>query len=104
MGKKYIIVAGGARAQFQPIASVEIYDLTTNDWEKIDDLPKPVMRSQLIEDGRGGVLMVGGETDATYDIFYLPTKNGIWERISKSIGTPRYGHVAMMIPDALVPC
>ena len=93
---------------------MEIYDPRTNTWERAGDLPGPVSGGQLIEDGRGGVLLVGGDNVGkfsgykghgyTSDIFYLPGKGGIWSKTFKTIDIPRQFHVALLISDSFVHC
>lgn len=103
-GKKYIIVAGGITPNpdgSNRSLSVEIYDSTSNDWKEIDELPKPIRAGQLVEDGKGGVLIVGEDLSS---ILYLSTKDGIWKKTWKTIDNPRMGHLAMMIPDSFVNC
>ncbi len=64
---------------------------------------------QLIEDGRGGVLMIGGDDvgdfrGSTPHVFYLPGKDGHWHRTYKTLDVSRAHHVAMLIPDTFINC
>ena len=74
----------------------------------IKDIPKSLSKGQLIADGRGGVLMVGGDdgsdTRSTSDIFYLSNKNGDWMQTFKSLDVSSSDHVAMLVPDYIIEC
>jgi N-acetylneuraminic acid mutarotase len=90
-------------------ANVKIFDPVKQEWSKFHDLPRPLGGSKLIEDGRGGVLMVGGDDTGTFsghvsDIIYLSGKEGTWERTFKSLEKPSSHTVAMLIPDSYVQC
>ena len=120
-GHNYIIVAGGLVGEYYwsdddrdwygdyiTTESVEIYDPMTNNWSVADKLPKGISGGKLIEDGRGGVLMIGGDavghTGYTSDIFYLHGKDGTWKKTFKTMNNPSEFHVAMLIPDSFVWC
>ena len=94
--------------------TVEVYDPITNTWLEVNPLPEALSGSQLIEDGKGGVLMIGGDNVGTFseyrgrgdvsDIYYLSGKDGTWKKSFKVIDIPRQFHVAMLIPDSFVKC
>ena len=121
-GKSFIIAAGGEvgtyfedphtlkwKSTLKVTEKVEIFDPVKREWSIFQDLPRPISGSKLIEDGRGGLLMVGGDDIGTYgghvtDILYLSGKEGTWERTFKTLKKPSAHPVAMFIPDSYVKC
>ena len=90
-------------------AKVELFDPVKQEWAEFHDLPRPISGSKLIEDGRGGVLMVGGDDIGNYeghvsDIIYLSGKEGTWKRTFKTLEISSSHNIAMLIPDSYVQC
>ena len=90
--------------------TVEVYDLLQMRWSYINNLPLDLSGAQLIEDGRGGVLIVGGYRHSikysrySSDVFYLAEKDGIWKKTFKTLEHGRSRHAAMLIPDSFIQC
>ena len=121
-GNDYIIVAGGDVGRYcmdnktrewedNAIATVssEVFNPRTKTWSKFQDFPKPIYGGHLVEDGRGGALMVGGGTGGDDDraigeIIYLPGRNGTWQTTFKTLKLGKVFHVSMLIPDSFVQC
>ena len=104
----FVIVSGGETDNGKRLSTSEVYDIANNTWSLVASLPKSLSKAQLIEDRRGGVLMVGGDdgskTQSSSDIFYLPTKNGDWMQTFKSLDVSSSDHVSMLVPDSLIEC
>ena len=109
-GKVFIIVSGGNTDAWKKLKTTEMYDIVNDKWSSIADLPMPLTAGQLIADGRGGVLMIGGDDGAdqnvhpTSDIFYMATKDGAWEQTFKSLDVSSSHHVAILVSDSLIIC
>ena len=121
-GNSFVMVAGGEVGNYcydsctydrdndAAISNTsEIFDPLSNMWSKFEDLPIKISSGQVIEDGRGGVLMIGGDatgdfSGSTPHIFHLPGKDGHWRRTFKTLDVPRADHVAMLIPETFINC
>ncbi len=68
-----IIVAGGEDGR--PLSSVEILDEGSEEWRTDPNLPLSILWSQMVEDQKGGVILIGGSSDfnSSMDtLFHLP--------------------------------
>ena len=100
-----VLVIGGANAEIGVVASVEIYDPATENWELADDITTVRVghTATLLSDGR--VLVVGGvgpdgDTPVTGAEFFDPT-SGTWSSAGIVL-TPRLGHTATLLNDGRV--
>jgi hypothetical protein len=100
-----VLVIGGANAVIGVVASVEIYDPATENWEPADDITtiRVGHTATLLSDGRvlvlGGVGSDGG-TPVTEAEFFDPT-SGTWSSAGIVL-TPRLGHTSTLLEDGRV--
>ena len=121
-GNGFILVAGGEIGTYfmnpntyyleytlKITTTVEIFDPRQQVWSKFDDLPQEMSGSYLVEDGRGGALLVGGDDKGNYegythDILYLSNKDATWQVTFNTLPVACAHHVAMLIPDSFIQC
>jgi len=114
---EYVIVAGGYTQADNDYpgrmtSSVELYNPTTDKWSKGPELPSPMAMAPLLEDGKGGVLLVGGnKTDvgaieeySSNLILHLSGSKSQWQTVYKKLKYPRTKHIAMVISDSITLC
>jgi len=76
-------------------------------WQKGPPLPFGITHSSLVEDGNGGVILVGGESsENSYlkTLFRLPHAEGHWEEMNQTLKIGRRDHAAFLIPEAITDC
>jgi hypothetical protein len=105
-----IIVAGGYHDGVSPIlSSVEILNKSSNEWQSGPELPFNIDLSQMIEDQKGGVVLVGGRS-SLYDkldtLYQLPHggQDAVWTKMEQKLKTGRDYHTAFLVPDNIVDC
>ena len=103
MPRLLIIVAGGYDTH-PPylLLSVEILDESSNEWQTGPELPFGITDFQMVEDPKGGVILVGGVSDsigALDTLHQLPHggKDAVWTRMAQKLEIERYGHVAFLV-------
>ena len=103
-----IIAVGGNGMSI--LKSVEILDEGSNEWRFGPELPLGVSTAQLVQDQRGGVILVGGAklgSAAPLDsIFQLPHggSDGRWVLMDQKLKVGRSVHSAFLVPDDIVDC
>ncbi len=103
-----IIVASGWEGKSY-LSSVEILDEDSNEWQTGPKLPFALDDAQMVEDQKGGVFLIGGESSA---IPYLDTlyqlphggKDAVWTKMEQKLTTGRFQHTAFLVPDNVVEC
>ena len=109
LGDGRVLVAGGENESVGPMAiqSAEIYNPSSGVWSSAGNMfrPRGKHTATLLQDGR--VLVAGGVSDdaAERESFgsselYDPT-TGVWTPTG-SMAKPRFGHVAVLLPDGRV--
>ena len=100
------IVVAGSNTAF--LSSVEILDDGSNTWRSGPDLPIKAVALRILEDPRGGVIVVGGTngTAANQNVYRLKHAgpNAQWETLPQQTSQMRYWVAAVMIPNELVNC
>ena len=88
---------------------VEILDLGLNRWQRGPDLPFEIIFSAMVEDRKGGVVVIGGNSDANEyldSLFQLRHggKDAKWIKMKQKLKIARNEHVAFLVPDNIVDC
>jgi hypothetical protein len=104
-----IIVAGGWDNVLYTIASVDILDKGSIEWQRGPELPFVIVECQMVEDQNGGVVLIGGESKSvgTHDTLYqLPHggQDAVWTKMEQKMKTGRNEHTAFLVPDNIVDC
>jgi hypothetical protein len=91
------------------LPSVEILDKDSKEWRKGPDLPFGIYEGEMVEDQSGGVVLVGGESDADPfldTLFQLPHggADAEWILMKQKLNLKRRNHVAFLVPDNVVDC
>jgi hypothetical protein len=99
-----IIVAGGEDG-----SSVEILDEGSNEWQTGPELPFDIIRSQMVEDQNGGVVLIGGYSLSVGNLdtlYQLPHggQDAVWTKMEQKMKTKRWQHSAFLVPDNIVDC
>ncbi len=102
-----IIVAGGHDGS-SFLSSVEILDGGSNEWKTGPTLPLSILKSEMLEDHNGGVVMIGGFSPNLYvdKLYQLPfaDQGSVWTRMQQKLKTGRERQTAMLVPDKIVDC
>ncbi len=103
-----IIVAGGEYG-ISYLSSVEILHEGSNEWQTGPELPFGISESQMVEDQKGGVVLIGGRSSpfgSLDTLFYLPhgDQDAVWTKMEQKMKTGRRLHTSFMIPDIIVNC
>ncbi len=103
-----IIVAGGYNGSSY-LSSVEILDESSIEWQTGPELPFGIIKSQMVEDQNGGVVLIGGESSSVSNLdtlYQLPHggQDAVWTKMEEKMITGRYTHTAFLIPDNIVDC
>jgi hypothetical protein len=85
----------------------EIY--FTGNWRNGPELPFPVLSSQMVEDPKGGVILIGGhmgQSTQSRDLYRLEhaDEGATWTRLDQQLSVGRERHVALLVPDSLANC
>ncbi len=104
-----IIVAGGYDGVSPFLSSVEILNKSSNEWQSGPELPFAIDLSQMIEDQKGGVVLVGGRASSNgslYTLYQLPHggQDAVWTKMEQKLKTGRECHTAFLVPDNIVDC
>jgi hypothetical protein len=102
-----IIVVGGWNET--DISSVEILDPEANEWRRGPDIPNRVMKSSMVEDPNGGVVLLNEWSDWNeyHDVLFQLSHGGAdaeWIKMEQKVKFRRNGVVAFLIPDNIVDC
>jgi hypothetical protein len=102
-----IIAAAGGDGPL--LSSVEILDQGSNRWREGPALPFGIGSSQLVEDQKGGVILVAGESSSNgyLDKLYQLPHGGVhaeWRQMQQKIKVGRRYHVAFLVPDNIADC
>ena len=113
-GREKLIVAGGTVSREDSVSpgsnSTEIFDVKDAVWSNGPVLPMEVSLSQLVQDGRGGCLLVGGRevvdsnTKRLTSILHLSSELKEWKVLARKLTIGSDSHVAMLVPDQLIHC
>jgi hypothetical protein len=99
-----IAVGGENNGDFKN--SVEILDANTSVWRLGHNLPVATWRASLIEDPRGGVILVGGVTSSglTTSLYRLKHAGlfAQWELMTQKLKLGNSYFAAFFVPDRLV--
>ena len=102
--KESVIVAGGC----DPYASssVDILDLGASKWRKGPNLPIPICEASMVEDGFGGVLLIGGWNGTGYldTLYQLSHSNSEWILMPQKLKFGRAFVTAFLVPDEITNC
>jgi hypothetical protein len=107
--QEFSIVVAGGYYKLSLLSSVEILDLGSKEWRKGPDLPFGIYEGEMVEDQSGGVVLVGGESDADPfldTLIQLPHggADAEWIRMKQKLKLKRRNHVAFLVPDNIVDC
>jgi hypothetical protein len=95
-----IVVSGDATN------SVEILDENSSMWRLGPYLPVSTCCATLVEDPRGGVILIGGSTSSGLSTSLYQLKHGglyaKWELMAQKLRLGNYYFAAFLIPDILV--
>ncbi len=103
------IVAGGSDGTSY-LSTVEILDEGSREWRKGPELPFGILYSQMVEDQKGGVVLIGGalQSSANYLDTLLQLEHGgqddVWTNMEQKLKTRRECHAAFLVPDHIVDC
>jgi hypothetical protein len=101
-----IIVAGGFDTSYLP--TVEILGDGSNEWKTGPELPFGIGYGQMVEDQKGGVVLIGGYSSISYSntLYQLPHggQDAVWTMMEQKLSTGRYAHTAFLVPDNIVEC
>jgi hypothetical protein len=103
------IIAAGGWDGSSYFSSVEILDEGSNEWQTGPELPFGILQSQMVEDKKGGVVLIGGYSSLgeTLDtLFQLPHggQDAFWTKMEQKIKTGRREHTAFLVTDNIVDC
>ncbi len=103
-----IIVAGGYDVSSY-LSSVEILDESSIKWQTGPELPFGIIKSQMVEDQNGGVVLIGGQSSSAYNLdtlYQLPHggQDAVWIKMEQKMQTGRKDHTAFLVPDNVVDC
>ena len=84
-------------------------DHGSNEWHKGPDLPYPTENAQMVEDKKGGVVLVGGwklPTLYVNTLFQIPHRgaDAEWTVMEQKLKSRRENPVAFLVPDSIVRC
>jgi hypothetical protein len=69
---------------------------------------EPITGASLVEDPKGGVLLVGGfshkDKKALNTILKLSTSEDSWKKMPQMLKTPRFCHKAFFVPNNVANC
>jgi hypothetical protein len=105
-----IIVVGGNSYRNPFVEPVEVLDPDLNEWRRGPDLPHVLDSSQLVEDQKGGDILMGGNSVSPNDhldsLFQLvhAGKEAKLSRMEQKLKVGRKNHVAFLVPDSIVEC
>ncbi len=73
------------------------------------ELPFNIIRSQMVEDQNGGVVLIGGyslSVDKLDSLHQLPHggQDAVWTKMEQKMKSGRRLHTAFLIPDNIVDC
>jgi len=98
--KLSVIIAGGYGSG--GFTSVEILDVGATSWRIGTSLPIISYVFNLVEDPRGGVILVGGPITALYRLKHAGI-NANWELLPQKLKTGNYWLRSFIIPDEMFP-
>ena len=98
-----VIAVGGENNGI--LNTVEILDEGASQWRLGPYLPVPTMAAGLVEDPRGGVIMIGGHNgpSMTNLIYRLQHGGSKWELLTQKLKIANHYPSAFLIPDSLAP-
>ncbi len=104
--KMSIIVAGGFDGS--SMSSVEILAEGFNEWQRGPELPFGISNSKMIEDQKGGVVLIGGYSSHGFlDTLYRLPHAGLganWTKMVQNLQIPRCSHTTFLVPDNVADC
>ena len=109
-GREKLVVTGGTVSGSHGSNSTEILDVKDGVWSDGPILPMNVSLAQLIPDGRGGCLLVGGRevvnsnTKRLTSILHLSSDLKEWKVLGRNLKIGSDSHVAMLVPNQLINC
>ena len=99
------VIAVGGRGASGDLRSVEYLEYDRADWKLGPELPVDVFGATLVEDGQGGVILVGGHSGLDYRVLYrLKHLGDIWTEMPQKLRIGRMSPVAFLIPDESCNC
>jgi hypothetical protein len=104
-----VIVVGGLNYDGSYMKSVEILDEGAGEWRNGPDLPFGITDAALVEDPKGGVILVGGRSKTDE---YLQTllrlsdagDDAEWVELPQKLKMGRSSHNAFMVPNDVASC
>jgi len=101
------IVVGGFNTPSTGEFRSEFLPDNNSTWLLGSPLPYPVVKAQLVNHPKGGLVLVGGATSsapASNNLLYLKSFGSSWLTMDQTLKTPRSSHVALLIPDSEADC
>ena len=107
-----VVVMGGRDSDGNMLATAEILDITTMQWEDLPDLPFEVFGNKGVESIIGPYLgfSLGGRIDGSYErlrsiIGLRKNQNGNyhWQELNDKLTTGREFPAVVNVPDAMAP-
>jgi len=102
-----VIVVGGAGQTI--LNSSEILDSGSSVWRAGPTLPASNAASALIQDGDGGVIIIGGADysgSSTTSLYHLAnlSSGSQWVKMQQHLKVSRYGLTAFLVPENITNC
>ncbi len=102
------IIAVGGNSWPDLVKSTELLDAGSLTWRYGPPLPVVIQGSALVEDPKGGVILIGGiETQSnlpTSKMYRLRHAMDVWEEMPRTLKSARYKPIAFRVPDSMTSC
>jgi hypothetical protein len=106
-----IIVAGGMNSQAERMAldTVEVFNSAMGQWEEGPALPKPLFGLVVVQYSSDIILAIGGgnnDQNENLNLIYSLSKTDLsgWKVFGHQGFSPRFAHVAFVVPKIAVLC
>jgi hypothetical protein len=106
-----IIVAGGMNSEAERMALdlVEVYNSATGQWEEGPALPRPLFGLVVVQHSSDIILAIGGgnnDQNENLNLIYSLSNNDLsgWKVFENQGFSPRFAHVAFVVPKIAVLC
>ena len=106
-GKFSIIVAGGYNNKFGfDLSSVEVLDEGATEWQKGPELPVKLNGAAMVEDVKGGLILIGGQSHEEYldTLYELKDRKSDWLKLPQKLRIGRAFATALLVPDEITNC
>jgi len=104
---EYVIIVAGGSPDISPFTSVEILEDGSSEWIEGPELPVGLSSASMVEDSKGGVIVVGGRFEGgskSDKLFHLAHAKAEWVEMPQKLKVPRDYTTAFLVPDELTTC